>query len=115
MVLLPGSDEDGHDHDHEHGEEGHHHELDPHTWVSPHRAIQEVTNIKEQLVKLYPKKAKTFETNAEKYLTKLTALDKEFQTALKDAKQKFCYPTCCIWLSCLRLRLKTSTNSWFNT
>ncbi|MFZ4355332.1 metal ABC transporter solute-binding protein, Zn/Mn family, partial [Enterococcus gallinarum] len=43
---------------------------------------------KEQLVKLYPKKAKTFETNAEKYLTKLTALDKEFQTALKDAKQK---------------------------
>lgn len=88
MVLLPGSDEDGHDHDHEHGEEGHHHELDPHTWVSPHRAIQEVTNIKEQLVKLYPKKAKTFETNAEKYLTKLTALDKEFQTALKDAKQK---------------------------
>lgn len=40
MVLLPGSDEDGHDHDHEHGEEGHHHELDPHTWVSPHRAIK---------------------------------------------------------------------------
>ncbi len=58
MVLLPGSDEDGHDHDHEHGEEGHHHELDPHTWVSPHRAIQEVTNIKEQLVNFTLKKPK---------------------------------------------------------
>ncbi|MGH2224048.1 metal ABC transporter solute-binding protein, Zn/Mn family, partial [Enterococcus faecalis] len=65
---------------------------DPHTWVSPHRAIQAVTNIKEQLVKLYPKNAKTFETNAEKYLTKLPALDKEFHTALKDAKQKSIVP-----------------------
>ncbi|NTJ98361.1 zinc ABC transporter substrate-binding protein AdcA [Enterococcus faecium] len=84
MVLLPGNDEDEHDH----GEDGHHHELDPHTWVSPHRAIQEVTTIKEQLIKLYPKKAKIFETNAEKYLTKLDALDREFQMDLKDAKQK---------------------------
>ncbi len=64
MILLPGSEEEGHDHDH--GEEGHHHELDPHTWVSPKMAIQEVSNIKDQLVKLYPQKAKVFETNAEK-------------------------------------------------
>lgn len=86
MVLLPGSED--HEHEHEHGEEGHHHELDPHTWVSPHRAIKEVTAIKDQLVKLYPKKAKTFESNAEKYLTELSALDDAYTTSLKNAKQK---------------------------
>ncbi|MGC3124400.1 metal ABC transporter solute-binding protein, Zn/Mn family, partial [Enterococcus faecalis] len=51
-------------------------------------AASVVYKSQEQLVKLYPKKAKTFETNPEKYLTKLTSLDKEFQTPLKDAKQK---------------------------
>lgn len=54
MILLPGSEEE----DHDHGEEDHHHELDPHTWVSPKMAIKEVSNIKDQLVKLYPKKQK---------------------------------------------------------
>ena len=86
MILLPGSEEEGHDHDH--GEEGHHHELDPHTWVSPKMAIQEVSNIKDQLVKLYPQKAKVFETNAEKYLNKLKQLDADYTASFKDAKQK---------------------------
>ncbi|HFE3923081.1 TPA: metal ABC transporter substrate-binding protein, partial [Enterococcus faecium] len=84
MILLPGSEEE----DHDHGEEDHHHELDPHTWVSPKMAIKEVSNIKDQLVKLYPKKAKVFETNAEKYLTKLKRLDADYTTSLKEAKQK---------------------------
>lgn len=51
-------------------------------------AIKEVSNIKDQLVKLYPKKAKVFETNAEKYLTKLKRLDADYTTSLKEAKQK---------------------------
>ncbi|WP_367378496.1 metal ABC transporter solute-binding protein, Zn/Mn family [Enterococcus gilvus] len=84
MVLLPGGEEE-HDHSHE---EGHHHELDPHTWVSPHRAIKEVTSIKDQLITLYPDKKATFEKNAQNYLTKLEALDKEFSAELKNAKQK---------------------------
>lgn len=86
MILLPGGEEEGHDHDH--GEEGHHHELDPHTWVSPKMAIKEVLNIKDQLVKFYPQKAEVFETNAEKYLTKLKQLDADYTASLKDAKQK---------------------------
>lgn len=85
MVLLPGGDEE---HDHDHSEEDHHHELDPHTWVSPYRAIQEVTSIKEQLQKLYPKKAKAFETNAAKYLTELKKLDQTYSESLHNAKQK---------------------------
>lgn len=86
MVLLPGSEEAGHHHDH--GEEGHHHAYDPHTWVSPQMAIKEVMSIKDQLAKLYPKKAKQFTTNAEKYLSKLKKLDADYTAALSEAKQK---------------------------
>lgn len=84
LLLLPGDDE-AHDHSHE---DGHHHELDPHTWVSPYRAIQEVNSIKKQLVKLYPQKKAIFEVNTKKYLAKLEALDEEYSRTLKNAKQK---------------------------
>ena len=39
MVLLPGLEEE---HEHEGGEE-HHHEYDPHLWLSPHRAMKMVS------------------------------------------------------------------------
>lgn len=84
MLLLPGGEEE-HDHSHDHG---HHHELDPHTWLSPHRAIQEVTSIKDQLVKRYPEKKATFEANAKRYLAELETLDKNYSEAFKEAKQK---------------------------
>lgn len=54
-ALLPGSEE-GHDHDHEHGEEGHTHELDPHVWLAPSLAIKQVANIRDQLIEAYPEK-----------------------------------------------------------
>jgi zinc transport system substrate-binding protein len=50
--------------------------------------MKEVESIKEQLVKLYPKKESVFTSNAEKYLTKLKVLDEEYQTTLSNAKQK---------------------------
>ena len=45
MVLLPGLEEE---HEHEGGEE-HHHEYDPHLWLSPHRAMKMVESIRDQL------------------------------------------------------------------
>lgn len=86
MVLLPGSEEE-HDH-HEHGEEGHSHELDPHVWLAPSLAIKEVEEIRNQLIKKYPDKEKVFTTNADNYLKKLATLDKSYQDTLKNAKQK---------------------------
>ena len=41
MLLLPGGEEEEGDHDH--GEE-HHHQYDPHVWLSPSRAINLVWN-----------------------------------------------------------------------
>ncbi len=85
ILLLPGVEEE---HDHNHGEDGHHHDYDPHTWLSPKKAIKEVEVIEQQLKKLYPQKAKVFGTNAANYLSKLKKLDEKFSSELQNAKQK---------------------------
>ena len=84
MVLLPGIEEE----EHEHGEEGHHHEYDPHLWLSPKRAQKLVETIRDGLIAQHPDKKAVFTTNAEKYLKKLQTLDKEYTEALSQAKQK---------------------------
>ena len=85
MLLLPGTEEEG---DHDHGKEGHHHEYDPHVWLSPKRAIKMVENIRDSLSKRYPDKKATFQKNAAAYIKKLESLDKEYATGLANAKQK---------------------------
>lgn len=84
MVLLAGSEEEGE----EEGHEGHHHEFDPHVWLSPQRSIKLVENIRDSLSKKYPNKAKIFKKNAAAYIKKLEALDKEYISALSAARQK---------------------------
>ncbi|MFC3928421.1 metal ABC transporter solute-binding protein, Zn/Mn family [Streptococcus caprae] len=86
MLLMAGTEEEGHDHNH--GEEGHHHEFDPHVWLSPTRAITMVENIRDNLSEAYPDKAETFKTNADAYIKKLEELDKEYSSALSTAQQK---------------------------
>ncbi|MDY2963660.1 MAG: zinc ABC transporter substrate-binding protein, partial [Streptococcus dysgalactiae] len=101
MLLVAGA---GHDHDHEHGhdhedadkehghdehgEEEHSHAFDPHVWLSPYRSITVVENIRDSLSKAYPEKADDFKANAAAYIEKLKDLDKDYTTALSDAKQK---------------------------
>ena len=85
MELLPAGEEEE---DHDHADEGHSHEYDPHVWLSPKRAIQMVETITKQLVEAFPDRKETFEKNAKAYIEKLTALDNEYATAFKDAKQK---------------------------
>ena len=85
MLLLPGGEEEeGHDH----SGEGHHHDYDPHVWLSPQRAIKLVENIRDSLSKDYPDKKATFEKNATAYISKLQALDQKYTDSLKNAKQK---------------------------
>ena len=87
MLLLPGSEE-GHDHDHEHGEEGHTHELDPHVWLAPSLAIKQVANIRDQLIEAYPEKQEVWTKNAAAYTEKLQALHQLYQETFKQAKQR---------------------------
>lgn len=87
MVLLPGSEND-HDHDHDAGHEGHSHAYDPHTWVSPYRAIMEVESITAQLSELYPEMAEEFQANADAYIEELNELDHLYTEAFENASRQ---------------------------
>ncbi|WP_373823232.1 metal ABC transporter solute-binding protein, Zn/Mn family [Streptococcus ferus] len=84
MILLPGTEEEGHDHE---GED-HHHQYDPHVWLAPSLAIKQVENIRDSLSKSFPTKAEAFKANAAAYIKKLQDLDKEYKEGLASAKQK---------------------------
>ncbi|AIQ40678.1 metal ABC transporter substrate-binding protein [Paenibacillus sp. FSL R7-0312] len=83
-----------HDHEDEHGEEAHageghdHGGLDPHVWLAPAMAIQEVRTIEAALSAASPENAAAFKTNSEAYIAKLQQLDQEFKDGLKDTKRK---------------------------
>lgn len=77
--------------EHSHDESGHHHDhggLDPHVWLSPALAVQEVRNIEKGLSEAAPQYADQFKANADAYAAELEALDKEFTETLKDSKRK---------------------------
>jgi len=80
------------EHAHDHGEEGgHHHDhggLDPHVWLSPALAIQQVRNIEQGLAEADPEHKDAYKANADAYISKLEALDQEFKEGLKDSKRK---------------------------
>ena len=74
IPLLDG----GHHHDHEGEEEahkGHHHETDPHIWLSPAHAAEQARNICAGLSAEYPEYAAVFEENLAALLTDLKKLE----------------------------------------
>ncbi|GIO39587.1 hypothetical protein J41TS12_44480 [Paenibacillus antibioticophila] len=77
-----GEEAHSHDHDHDHGG------LDPHVWLSPAMAIQQVRNIEKGLSEAAPEHKDAFKANADAYVAQLEALDKEFQEGLKDSLRK---------------------------
>ncbi|MCM3172200.1 zinc ABC transporter substrate-binding protein [Paenibacillus sp. MER 99-2] len=76
------TEEHAHSHSHDHGG------LDPHVWLSPALAIQEVRNIEAGLAEAAPEYADQFKQNADAYVAKLEALDTDFKAAVTDSKRK---------------------------
>lgn len=77
---------EGEDHDEkkDHAEGGHDHgENNPHIWLDPKRAIQQVENIRDGLIKADPDGKSTYEANAAAYIDQLKKLDTEFTEQLK--------------------------------
>ncbi|QUY42584.1 metal ABC transporter solute-binding protein, Zn/Mn family [Acaryochloris marina] len=77
---------EGEDHDEkkDHAEGGHEHgENNPHIWLDPKRAIQQVENIRDGLIKADPDGKSTYEANAAAYIDQLKKLDTEFTEQLK--------------------------------
>ena len=68
--------EEGHSHDHAHGHEqdGHHHEKDPHIWLSPSNAAIMARNICNGLTQQYPEHADTFAANLDALRAELNDL-----------------------------------------
>lgn len=86
---------DSEEHDHEAEEEQHegheeheHGEHDPHVWLSPVLAQQEVATITEALVRVDKANQTSYEENSRLYKEELVTLDKEYQEMAKEATFK---------------------------
>ncbi|MFS8813141.1 zinc ABC transporter substrate-binding protein, partial [Synechococcus sp. R55.7] len=74
----------GHSHGHSHGE------FNPHIWLDPRRAIQQVENIRDGLISVDPAGAEIYQANAAAFIEKLKALDEEIEQRLAPfAGRKF--------------------------
>lgn len=68
-------------------EQGHHHEgRNPHVWLDPVLAQQQVANIRDRLITINPNNADSYRTNAEAYIQQLQQLDGEFKQKLAPVK-----------------------------
>ncbi|MBI4680725.1 MAG: zinc ABC transporter substrate-binding protein [Nitrospirae bacterium] len=63
---------------------------DPHIWLSPANAIMQVKNISDALIKADPENSAAYKNNAETYIQKLKALDREIgEEAAKFKNREF--------------------------
>jgi zinc transport system substrate-binding protein len=86
-IATIGSPEE-HDPGHGH-EQGHSHgEVNPHIWLDPLRAVQQVETIRDGLVKADPSCAEGYKRNAAAYTAELRALNDELATQLKPYRGK---------------------------
>ena len=84
---LVGSEGHGHDdHGHDDHDEHDHGEFDPHVWLDPVLAVQQVMNIRDALATADPDNAETYEENAAAYISKLDELHDEYATTLSDCQ-----------------------------
>ncbi len=74
---------EAHDHDHaEAGHDHHHGEFDPHVWIDPKRAVEQVENIRDGLIAADPEGESEYTTNAAAFIAELEALDTEITEKL---------------------------------
>lgn len=66
----------------------HNHKYDPHVWLDPVLAIQEVKTIASELGERYPDKKEIFIKNASVYIKKIEAINQKYTYELKDAKNR---------------------------
>ncbi len=85
--LIEGTHDHGHEHSHE-DEHEHSHELDPHVWLDPTLAQQQVRNIQAALEQADPEHKDKYRENAEAYIAKLQELDRKFKDELSGATRK---------------------------
>ena len=83
--AVEGMQESEHDHDHGDEEEK---EYDEHVWTSMRNAEVICDAIADTLEEMDPENKEIYQSNAETYKEKLSALDEEYQETVGNAKQK---------------------------
>lgn len=73
---------DGGDYHHDHGEHN------PHLWLDPVLAIQQVETLRDALIAADPEGSETYHENTTNYVAKLRALDAEFRSILGPLPSK---------------------------
>lgn len=86
-VATIGGEEE-HDHEEEGHEEGHSHDVDPHTWLDPLNAITEAKTIARALADIDQENATTYQENAATFETDMTAVHNKYENLFKEASNK---------------------------
>ncbi len=81
--LKENEDHESEEHNDEHGFS------DPHIWLNPIMAKNQVNNIKNALINIDPKNESYYTKNAQNYLSQLDALDKKIRNELSGCKKDF--------------------------
>ena len=76
------------EHDHDHGDDGHHHEQDPHIWLSVSNAGIMTENICNGLIEQFPQHRDTLLENLEKLQGAFSELEAYGQQALSSLKSR---------------------------
>lgn len=87
IPLMKQEEEEEHEQSHGHGH-NHDAETDPHVWLDPLLAQQQVKNIAAALGNIDAENKEYYNANAQRYIAELESLHKEYQTALADVKQR---------------------------
>lgn len=85
--LHDAHDHEGHDHDHEDHDHDHG-DFDPHIWMNPMNAYQQMKNIKDAFVAVDPENKTYYEDNFKHYGAQFEALDNDFKTQLSNVPNK---------------------------
>ncbi|SNU09913.1 zinc transport system substrate-binding protein [Lachnospiraceae bacterium] len=91
--VVEGMQEEEEEHEHEHGEaeadeEEKGPEYDEHVWLSLKDSQVLCSEIAKKLGEIDPEHAEAYNANADNYVSKLAALDQEYQSAVDNAKVK---------------------------
>lgn len=88
QALTKSEDDEEEDNLKETGEQHQKSNLDPHMWLDPVYAQQEVTNIAEALSNIDPQNGDYYRKNAESYKKELAQLDQDYKVGLANVSQK---------------------------
>lgn len=86
--LLEAAEEEEDEASDEHGNASEGHSTDPHVWLAPENAKQEMSNIRDAFVKADPEGADEYNANFDKYAAELDQLDSDYKDQLANTKSK---------------------------